>query len=163
MSKEAEIWKPYPLCELYEISTLGRARSVRSGKVLKLAKTEAGRPFFGLCVDGKQKPCYLHRAVLLTFVGEPPVGHEACHENGNPSDNRLVNLRWDTRRANALDKRKHGTMTEGERHGRSKLTDDIVRQIRSDVRFSKQIAADYGVHYTTVCKIKSGRAWGHVQ
>jgi hypothetical protein len=32
---------------------------------------------------------------------------ETCHNNGNPADNRLENLRWDTHVANEADKRLH--------------------------------------------------------
>lgn len=171
-----EIWKPYPPCPIYEISTAGRARSTTRkvlgrwgkgrtshGRILALAYTEMRRPFFGLCVDGKQKPCYLHRAVLETFVGPAPDGMEACHNNGDPTDNRLENLRWDTRSANALDKRQHGTMTEGARNGQAKLTADVVKRVRADGRPSKQVAAEIGVHFSTVCRIRRGHIWGSVQ
>ena len=45
---------------------------------------------------------------LQAFVGAPPEGAVACHNNGNGYDNRVVNLRWDTRKANALDAVRHG-------------------------------------------------------
>lgn len=51
---------------------------------------------------------YVHTAVLLAFVGERPEGLEACHNNGIPSDNRLENLRWDTRSSNRRDTILHG-------------------------------------------------------
>jgi hypothetical protein len=46
---------------------------------------------------GKQRKLYVHRAVLMAFVGPCPEGHEARHLNGEPNDNRLSNLCWDTR------------------------------------------------------------------
>jgi hypothetical protein len=42
---------------------------------------------------------------------------EGCHENGDPTNNRLANLRWDTPGNNNLDKQRHGTD-----HQRNKLT-----------------------------------------
>jgi hypothetical protein len=50
----------------------------------------------------------LHRLILLAFVGEPPPGYECCHNNDDPSDNRLENLRWDTRTQNIQDAIRHG-------------------------------------------------------
>ena len=58
--------------------------------------------------DGKMINASVHRVVLEAFVGPCPEGHEACHNNGNPSDNRLENLRWDTKSANALDRVRDG-------------------------------------------------------
>lgn len=49
-----------------------------------------------------------HRAVLLAFIGPCLDGMECCHNNGDPLDNRLENLRWDTRQANTIDKINHG-------------------------------------------------------
>ena len=47
--------------------------------------------------------------LLEAFVGPCPSGQEACHANDDPRDNRLENLRWDTRSANALDSVRNGT------------------------------------------------------
>jgi hypothetical protein len=57
--------------------------------------------------DGELWHVHIHVLVLTTFVGPRPDGHEGCHNNGEPSDNRLVNLRWDTPCANQADKLVH--------------------------------------------------------
>ena len=44
----------------------------------------------GVTLEGENK--YVHRLVLLTFVGKPTEGQEARHVNGVPTDNRLENL-----------------------------------------------------------------------
>lgn len=49
----------------------------------------------------------IHRLVLEAFVGPCPSGMEACHNNGDPADNRLENLRWDTKSANMFDRSNH--------------------------------------------------------
>lgn len=41
--------------------------------------------------------------MLEAFVGPCPPGEECCHGPGGPADNRLANLRWDTRQANIRD------------------------------------------------------------
>jgi hypothetical protein len=53
---------------------------------------------------------FLHRVVLLAFVGPRPANCEACHSNGIRSDNRLANLRWDTRESNVADRVRHVRM-----------------------------------------------------
>ena len=52
-------------------------------------------------------------------------------------------------------------------HRRPKLTEDNVRAIRSthagvNGRTAKQLASDYGVHFRTIEKIRSGETWGHL-
>lgn len=51
----------------------------------------------------------VHRLVLEAFVGPCPEGMEGCHGDGDPTNNSLGNLRWDTATSNQLDKVRHGT------------------------------------------------------
>lgn len=76
-------------------------------------------------------PVAVHKCVLLAFVGPCPPGMQACHEDGDPANCALLNLRWDTPSNNNLDKRRHGTAQVGTKNGNHKLSDEQVRQIRS--------------------------------
>src|SRR6185312_7030300 len=80
--------------------------------------------------DGSQFVRYAHRLVLEAFVGPCPDGMECCHNDGNPANNRVENLRWDTTSANQLDREAHGTSNRGEQQGRSKLKDDYIPIIK---------------------------------
>ncbi|QOV97160.1 HNH endonuclease [Rhodococcus pyridinivorans] len=51
----------------------------------------------------------VHRLVLEAFTGPCPDGMVGCHNDGDTTNNRLDNLRWDTPGANNRDKRTHGT------------------------------------------------------
>lgn len=62
-----------------------------------------------LYTNGERVECLVHRLVLLVFVGPCPDGMEACHGNDVPHDNRVENLRWDTRAANVADSVQNGT------------------------------------------------------
>lgn len=97
----------YQACKAGDIKRLERtdrlgrrvAEQIMTGTI-----TESGHRRYllgGKWIDG-------HVAVLTTFVGPRPPGMEACHNNGDGLDNRLENLRWDTRSANILDKIRHG-------------------------------------------------------
>lgn len=57
---------------------------------------------------GVQIRFHIHRLVLFAFVGEPEVGMECCHNDGDPANNALTNLRWDTPSANSYDTVRHG-------------------------------------------------------
>jgi len=61
----------------------------------------------GLYRNRKKKYPFAHRLVLEAFIGPCPEGLEACHEDGNPANNNLSNLRYDTHQANSFDRVQH--------------------------------------------------------
>jgi len=67
-----------------------------------------GHQLVKLSKDGSSRAGKVHRLVLLTFVGPPPEGCEGCHNDGNPANNDLTNLRWGTRSDNLYDRVRHG-------------------------------------------------------
>jgi hypothetical protein len=115
-------------------------------------------------LEGKRRLMSVHRLVLITFSGMPAAGMECCHNNGNGSDNRLINLRWDTRKGNMADQLLHGTRNHGERNGSAKLTIEGVREIRRRIaagESQKSIAASMGVCQPQICHINTGKTWAH--
>lgn len=50
----------------------------------------------------------------------------------------------------------------GERQGTAKLTEQLVRSIRADVRSHRAIAETYGISQSNVSRIKSRKLWSHV-
>lgn len=117
-----EKWLPIAGWEgLYEVSDLGRVKSLerkarnRSGmrrvreRVLKQTPGTDGKLHVGLHRNGLVSSRVVHRLVLEAFVGPCPEGLEACHGPGGALDNRLCNLRWDTRSSNQHDAVREGT------------------------------------------------------
>lgn len=104
----------------YEISNLGRIRSIRHQgifrlKIRKLSNDGDGYAKITLKKDGLSKTLKVSRLILTVFIG-PPLGKEcAAHINGDSSDNRLCNLRWATHKENENDKLRHGTWHNGRR------------------------------------------------
>lgn len=106
------IWLPVTetgFQSLYEVSNLGEVRSAKTKRVLKPGTQKSGHLNVFLCNNGKRKKRYVHRLVLLAFVGPPLEGQEALHIDGDATNNQLENLRWGTRQENALDLVTHGT------------------------------------------------------
>lgn len=117
-----ENWRAIPGFEgLYEVSDHGRVRSLdrerRSwgggtarikGRLLKACTNKNGYQQVDLYKNGKRRMSYVHSLVCLAFYGPRPSGIEVCHNDGNPSNNRLSNLRYDTSSANKYDVVKHG-------------------------------------------------------
>lgn len=86
------------------------------------------------------------------------------HKNGNKRDNRACNLEWATPSGNLLHAHATGLVSRsGERNGRSKLTDDHVREIRASCERTGTIAHRLGVDRKTVLSVRQGRSWTHVE
>lgn len=128
---------------LYQVSSFGRVRSVdrvvlnrrgwlRSykGRILKPGKDSNNYLQVGFSKNGRRKYFFVHRLVLTAFVCSRPTELQCRHMDGNPTNNRLDNLKWGTRQENYKDSIRHGTDSSGERHGQTKLTWKKVRKIR---------------------------------
>lgn len=156
----------------YEVSSTGLVRSwrpvgrYRNGPrntplLLRAGRAPGQYPIVVLCRDGKpQKTRAIHRLVLEAFIGSCPHGMEACHNNGNREDNRLTNLRWDTRKNNHADKHRHGTIARGSKVGVGHLVESEVLSIRSDPRTYQAIADHFAIGPATVHNIKMRKTWG---
>lgn len=101
---------------------------------------------------------FVHRMVLLAFVGPCPRGMEACHNNGQPGDNRVENLRWDTRSNNLYDRIRHGWIDRSETKA-AKLTPAIVRAIRASTESHAALGRHYKVHWKTISRARNYKAW----
>lgn len=106
-----EIWKPVVGYEgLYEVSNLGRVRSVertvkgvdgkvsrRISVVLSCYKNDRGYCLVGLCRNNRSKCFRLHRLVAMAFIPNPDNLPEVNHKDENKLNNRVDNLEWCTR------------------------------------------------------------------
>lgn len=177
----AEVWRDIPgYAGSYQASDQGRIRSVHrvvrdgsrsrelSGGVLKPVLLKTGYLVVGLSVGGKMKNYLVQWLVLLAFVGPRPAGWDVCHDDGDRTNNRLANLRYDTRANNLFDMRRHGTYRSGEHHTNAKLTDEQVAAIKEDLRpyeswrrlpsgVATRLALKYGVWNSHISGIRKGR------
>lgn len=119
---KSEKWLPIPRYEgFYEVSDWGRVRSLerkityKDGRVytvkskhLKTTPNVNGYPTVALCRNNVGIKHEVHRLVLTAFIGEREEGKQGCHNDGNPLNNNLSNLRWDTVSENRKDCVRHG-------------------------------------------------------
>lgn len=156
----------------YEISSLGRVRSRRTSKCQLLTGTVTNRGYVAFILRATKtgKPCrrLAHRLVAQAFLPPPePEQTDVCHNDGNPSNNSVSNLRWDTHQANQMDMREHGTMQDGERCVTSVLTEAQVLEIRETVArdgrgASRRMCRMFGVSPAQVSRIVAGTRWGYL-
>lgn len=168
-----ENWKPVPGYEgRYDVSDLGRLRTYRGrGKqvlaeprVMKNPTRRNGYVAVALQCDGRIDNRYVHRLVMLAFVG-PDDGREVNHINAVRGDNRLANLEYATRAENVAHAVAHGLVPRGERCAGAKITEEIVREIRRRVASGerqKDVGVDLGVPFRRVSRIVTGSAWAWV-
>lgn len=180
MSEIIEIWRPVVGYEsLYSVSNLGRVRSeerlvVRQGGNNYLQKARIMKPGAGvksgyltlrLSNKGETKTQYVHHLVLAAFAGPKALGQEACHCDGNRTNNVKNNLRWGTRKENHADKNLHGTSPVGERHPMAKLSEKEVLALRSrrneGLSFT-ELSNEFGVTRMTAHRAATGTSWSHI-
>lgn len=175
-----EEWRPIPGWPGYSVSNLGRVRSearvivrrnrggerpARIRERILAPRPSHQRLSVHLSAGGRKQSRFIHHLVLEAFVGPCPEGMETCHNNGDPSDNRLENLRWDTHRSNIHDRALHGTDNRGDRHPMRKLCEaDIpeIREMLADGVSQSRVAREFGVARTTIMMIATGRNWSHI-
>lgn len=103
-------WRTLPEFPMYRVSDRGDIFSEHLGGVMVASLHRSGHLNIALhSASGGRKTLQVHRLVLLAFVGEPSPGQIACHNDGDPSNNHVENLRWGTPSSNAWDSIRHGT------------------------------------------------------
>ncbi len=169
-----EKWKPVPGYEgYYDVSNLGHLRSYYKGRWLtdnprpaKLHLSAQGYPIAHLSVNGVVFKATISRLVLHAFIGPAPEGKPyACHNDRNPLNNGIYNLRWGSNADNQADRIKHGTSNTGESNGMAVLTEDSVIEIKQRLlagEKQKNIAIDFNVDHSTISFIHTGRTWRHL-
>ena len=81
----------------YRISTLGRIRNVKTGRILRHNYGGTTLLYPRVALGGTHY--YVHRLVAEAFLGDVP-GYEVDHINGHTFDSRLSNLRYVTAKQN---------------------------------------------------------------
>ena len=151
----------------YEVSNLGRVRSIRSGTALILRAATNGYVAACINVHGHKEKLLVHRLVLSAFVRPPKPGEVCNHLDFDKTNNRPDNLEWTTPRGNSAHAKAAGRMNTplGERHGMAQLTDDDVRCIRrlcasGSSRYS--VARLFSISEGHVGLIVVRKRWAHV-
>jgi len=101
-----EEWKVVEGFEDYEISNLGRVKSLKFGKekILKYSNTFNNYNSIGLFKNKKSYRFNIHQLVAIAFLNHKPCGYEVVvdHINDDIKDNRVENLQLITQRDNTF-------------------------------------------------------------
>lgn len=91
---EKEIWKDIPGFEEYQVSSLGRVRSLK-GTIRVLSQSKSSRYCqVTLFREGERHYRKIHRLVAEAFIPNPDNLPCVNHKNEDKTDNRVENLEW---------------------------------------------------------------------
>lgn len=105
------------------------------------------------------------RIAYLLKTGEDPGDRLVCHTCDNPTCCNPKHLILGTHQYNTKDavaKGRHSSLTCGEKHGSSKLTEEDVLKIRSSILPVTELAKIYNIHWSTIYQVKTKKSWRHV-
>lgn len=162
---DEEFWLPIPDCPGYEVSSHARLRSYWAGVGIRCVLMSSpqcyrranklkrgGHLVYAVPSGGKTLYRQIGFWMLSAFVCPwPGKGWYCCHRDGVSTNNDLGNLRWDTKRADGIDRVVHGT------HPLSKMKVETVREIRRLIAGGmrdREVAHIVGTHYRTVQNIR---------
>lgn len=112
------------------------------------------------------QPKYVHRLIAAAWLPpQPSPRHEIDHRDENRANNRPDNLRWVTKRQNALAFRaNHPEFQVGSNNAFSILTEREIPPMRAlqGVKGAGEVAALFGVSAWTVRSVWGRKTWKHV-
>lgn len=157
----------YPKYRISEYGDVSRIQvKKKSWRPHKTQTNKQGYLCIALCRDRKIKVFSVHRLVLFAFVGLPPEGLIACHNDGDHLNNHISNLRWDTPESNYRDRDRHGRTMIGEKNKMAKLTEKDVLTMRDlharGIHTKYRLAIMYGVSQVLSGKIINRVLWRHI-
>lgn len=162
-----EIWKEIKDYPLYQVSNLGRVKSLRFGKerIIKGGIDTRGYSMMNLTGNNCRESVLTHRLVAKAFIPNLENKPNVNHINGIKTDNRVENLEWCTQRENVIHAFENGLCSDkkGVNNGRAIVTEHQVLEIRKiSGKSTAQIARDYGLTWDCVCKIRKRKTWVHI-
>lgn len=164
----AEI-KPIKGFDGYYISEYGDIYSYRFNKVKKVVTylNKQGYLWTNFCMKYKKSKKSVARLVAENFLTTWNENLQVNHLDANKLNNHYSNLEMVTGLENMRHAYKLGLINKkGENHGRNKLNNKAVFEIREmlleGILSRKQIANLYKVTTPTIDAIKTGKTWSHI-
>ena len=155
-----EIWIAIISFENYQVSNLGRIKSIRNNIILKPGIDSHGYLHVSLYKNGNGCTKNIHVIVAKTFILNPLNLPEVNHIDGNKINCAVTNLEWSTKSDNEKHAHRTGLKNaKGESH--SKLTELQVKEIKElkGIITQRKIANKYNVVRQTISAIHRGINW----
>ena len=154
--------------EDYLISDQGRVYSCKRSIFLKPRKDRGGYLFVNLCKNGVRKMQKVHRLVANAFILNPENKRTINHIDGCKANNHVSNLEWNTYSENNQHAFDNGLANpkKGIKHGRAKLNEDKVLEIRrifaTGDYTQTALGKNFGVDHSLISLIILRKNWTHI-
>jgi hypothetical protein len=103
LKKDVEIWRDIIGYEgLYQVSTMGRVKNLKTGKILKPVKNKQGYMYVCLSKNGQRKTFKVHRLVAQAFLKPVPGKDFVNHLDEDKTNNHYSNLEYCTAKENLI-------------------------------------------------------------
>ena len=106
-----ECWRSMPRNTNYEVSSMGKVRRTRTGRILKTRKDRSGYERVNLNCNGEPEIVRIHRLVAIAFLDNPDDKPNIDHIDHNKANNRMSNLRWCNQQENLRNMSRHSDGT----------------------------------------------------
>lgn len=150
-----EIWKDIKDYEgLYQVSNLGRVKSLYTNRILNPMKHTKGYLRVRLYKNSVASNQRIHRLVAEAFIPNPENKPQVNHIDENKTNNRVDNLEWVTNKENC----NHGTRNE--RVSKTMSIPIIATNIKTgelkEFYGSNECARQLGLHYQHISAVLKG-------
>ena len=152
-----ELWATIDDRPKYEVSSNGRVKNKRTGKILGRRLDKDGYPNVYLYNElGRGNNKKVHRLVATAFLEYDPERSQVNHINGNKEDNRVENLEWCTGSENIRHAYDNGLLHANMKpaiKARTKIFEEDKNNIikmRSEGMLLKDIARLYNTSISTI-------------
>jgi hypothetical protein len=161
----SEIWRTVEEFPEYEVSNLGRVKSLnyngtKQAVVLKPVKQKKGYLKIGLYKNKKYYSRQIHRLVATAFIDNPDKLPQVNHIDGDKNNNSVYNLEWCNNRYNQLH-----AINNGLRHTKKvaqySKNGILIKVWARATEASKALNIDVG-HIGQVCKGLRATAGGYI-
>lgn len=168
---DEEIWKDYPECNLYQISSHGRVKRKAYKPVnnhflpeiiLEPQYNESGYLYVKIFLDNKldkRQNRLINQLVAKTFLDNPNNYIHVNHKDGNKLNNHISNLEW----VSDEDNQKHAVANNLRQNKTYTYTGKLTQKQREEIKdkykrgdSARKIAPDYNVTHTTILSVVNG-------
>ena len=108
-----EVFREIENYDNYAVSSFGRVKNTKTGRILKAGLDSHGYLTVNLCEDGVKKIHRIHRLVACAFINNPDNKECVDHKDNNKTNNNISNLRFATTNENQHNRKLSNNNTSG--------------------------------------------------